>query len=137
MTKGPNKNVGASVHQRLLNIAFDGSSLFSAVQPTFIQRQTAMETEPLCFTERFAREFGKVAQWTSFTRRGLLTGAPTAFIEVVGRVRKFLQPVAIAISKNRSLTAHWPRGGPWVRVNCGFTCQQKTSCVSVSIASLT
>jgi len=95
------------------HFAFDGSSLFSAVQATFTQRQTAIETEPLCFTERFARDPAKAAQWTAFARRGLLTGAPSAFIEVVERVREFLQPVAIAIFENRSFTAHWPPGGPW------------------------
>lgn len=92
---------------------FDGPGLRAAVQATFAQRQTAMMTAPQCLTERFARDPVKDVQWKAFARRGLLTNHPTDFGDVVGRVRAFLQPIAVAISANRSFSGQWPPGGPW------------------------
>ena len=92
---------------------FDGPSLTAAVQATFAWRQTALEIEPICFTDQFAHDPSKTAQWKAFIRRGLLTHAPVEFPEVVRSVHDFLQPVALAITGNRPFVKHWPPGGSW------------------------
>ena len=92
---------------------FDGPSLAAAVQATFARRHTALEIEPICFTDQFAHDPSRMAQWKAFIRRGLLTEAPAEFPEVVRPIHDFLQPVALAIVGNRPFAEHWPPGGPW------------------------
>ena len=97
---------------RMNPISFDGPLLSAAVQATFSRRQTLIEIESVCFAERFVTDANKAVQWKAFVRRSLLTDAP-GFTEAVVAVRDFLQPVAQAISEQRTLTANWPLGGPW------------------------
>jgi hypothetical protein len=92
---------------------FDSRRLAAAVRATFDHRQTAVDFEPVAFSDHFARDPSKAAQWRAFARRSLLTDAPTEFAEVVRRVRDFLQPVATAIVKDRPWAGHWRPGGPW------------------------
>jgi predicted nucleotidyltransferase component of viral defense system len=95
------------------NFEFDGLSLLAAVRATFAQRQTPLEVAPVSFSDEFARNPAKEAQWSAFVRRSLLPHTPAEFSEVVVHVRDFLQPIAQAISENRPLARHWRRGGPW------------------------
>ena len=94
------------------SFSFDGPLLSAAVQATFSRRQTLIEIEPVCFAERFVTDANKTVQWKAFVRRSLLTDAPD-FKEAIAAVRDFLQPVAQAISDQRTLAANWPLGGPW------------------------
>ncbi len=92
---------------------FDGIELAAAIRATFACRQTTLEVEPLGFSSRFAHGPSKAVQWKAFLRRSLLTDAPSEFSEVVTHVRRFLQPVGLAIAENREFAAHWRPGGPW------------------------
>lgn len=95
------------------NFAFDGPVLADAIRSTFARRETEMEAEPVCFTERFASIPAKAAQWKGFLKTGRVRKAPAEFTEVVARVRTFLQPVAEAIVSQRDHDGQWRPGGSW------------------------
>ncbi len=95
------------------NFEFDGLGLVAAVGATFAQRQTPLEVAPASFSDQFARNPTKEAQWIAFVRRSLSPHTPAEFSEVVVHVRDFLQPIAQAIFENRPFMRHWRRGGPW------------------------
>ena len=92
---------------------FDGLSLAAAVAQHSRRQCTAVEVEPVAFSERFAHDPLKAAQWRAFVRRTLLADAPTAFPDVARPVRDFLQPVAAAIIADRPWARNWcAAGGP-------------------------
>jgi predicted nucleotidyltransferase component of viral defense system len=92
---------------------FEGTILAAAIQATFSQRQTLLEVNPVGFSDQFAQNPSKAAQWMAFVRRSLLADVSTNFSEIVASVRGFLQPVAQAIHDNRKFEKHWHAGGPW------------------------
>lgn len=92
---------------------FEGVNLAAAIQATFSNRQTPVEVDPVGFSDQFARNPSKAAQWTAFVRRSFLVDAPANFFEVVASIRDFLQPIALAIHSNRKFERHWRAGGPW------------------------
>lgn len=92
---------------------FEGANLAAAIHATFSQRQTPVEVDPVGFSDQFARNPSKAAQWMAFIRRSLLTDVPTDFSEIVASVCNFLQPVAQAIHDNRRFEKYWRPGGPW------------------------
>ncbi len=104
---------------------FDGPGLAAAVQATFARRQTSLEVEPVGFSNEFAHDPSKAAQWKAFICRSRLSDAPDEFTLVVQRVREFLQPIARAVAAKEVFAAHWPAGsvtarpatspGPWGR----------------------
>ena len=67
--------------------AFDGAALAAAIRATFDCRKTELPTDPVCFSDRFAEEPTKAAQWKAFVRRSLLADAPAKFADVVLRAR--------------------------------------------------
>ena len=95
------------------HFAFGGRTLTAAVGATFNRRQTAIETAPICFSERFASDPSKAIQWKAFVKRAILADAPESFSQVMERVREFLQPVAMAIAEGRELNEKWSPGGRW------------------------
>ena len=52
------------------HFAFGGRTLTAAVGATFNRRQTAIETAPICFSERFASDPSKAIQWKAFVNTG-------------------------------------------------------------------
>lgn len=94
------------------SFAFDGASLAAAIRATFDRRNTEVRADPVCFSDRFANDAAKSAQWKAFVRRSLLADAPTEFPEVVRHVREFLLPVATRMESKLAFEQHWPRGGP-------------------------
>lgn len=95
------------------NFAFDGRLLADAVRATFERRQTAIEIEPVCFSERFVTTPAKVAQWKGFIKNSRVAPSPTGFAEVVGDVQQFLKPIAAALADDRPFDRQWPAGGNW------------------------
>ncbi len=93
---------------------FAGPELVATVSATFIRRGTAMDMSSPCFTEDFARQDAKAAQWRAFVRRGDLTECPSSFPEIWQAVMLFLRPVAEAIQRDHPFELDWPPGGPWV-----------------------
>lgn len=72
---------------------FDGPTLRKAIEATFARRQTNLTQSPEAFTDAFANDPTKQAQWAGFLRRNGLTGITDQFSEVVAVIRKFIEPV--------------------------------------------
>jgi predicted nucleotidyltransferase component of viral defense system len=95
---------------------FDGSVLAQAIRETFRWRQTTLPPTPVAFTDAFARDREKQAQWAAFIRRHRIEDQepPTTLREAVQRIAAFLQPVTQALLERRRFDQHWSRGGPWL-----------------------
>lgn len=91
---------------------FDGSQLAAAIHATFTRRATAIESEPVCFTDRFAQDRTKADQWAAFRQRTHVRDVPD-FPAVVLRVRDFLQPIAASLVEDAAFSMMWPSDGPW------------------------
>ena len=72
---------------------FDGPTLRKAIEATFARRQTNLSQSPEAFTDAFANDPTKQAQWAAFLRRNGLSGITDQFSEVVAVIRKFIEPV--------------------------------------------
>lgn len=72
---------------------FDGPTLRKAIEATFACRQTNLSHSPEVFTDAFANDPTKQAQWAAFLRRNGLSGTTDQFGEVVAVIRKFIEPV--------------------------------------------
>jgi hypothetical protein len=72
---------------------FDGPTLRKAIEATFARRRTTLSQSPDVFTDAFANDPTKQAQWAAFLRRNGLTGITNQFSEVVAVLRKFIEPV--------------------------------------------
>ncbi|MBC8871978.1 MAG: nucleotidyl transferase AbiEii/AbiGii toxin family protein [Planctomycetes bacterium] len=95
------------------NFPFHGRILADAIRSTFMQRETNIEAAPACFSDRFVQTPAKAAQWVGFLRNSRVEVAPAEFAEVVAHARNFLQPVAQALSVQRTFEKIWSEGGPW------------------------
>ena len=71
----------------------DGPTLRRAIEATFARRQTNLSQSPEAFTDAFANDPTKQAQWAAFLRRNGLSGITDQFSEVVAVIRKFIEPV--------------------------------------------
>ncbi len=94
------------------NFEFQGRELAAAILATFAQRQTPIQSQPICFSDQFAGDPAKATQWKAFVRRSAIIGAPE-FSAAVDVVRNFLQPVASKLAGNEPFDQHWDRGGTW------------------------
>ena len=92
---------------------FDGRTLAESIRRTFEQRQTPVEAEPICFTDKFAMDPSKEGQWSAFVRRSRLTGAPKELRMIIEPVRAFLKPPAASLTEQREFDNRWPPNGPW------------------------
>ncbi|MEO7412396.1 MAG: nucleotidyl transferase AbiEii/AbiGii toxin family protein [Opitutaceae bacterium] len=71
----------------------DPTILRQAIDATFARRQTKLPPGPEPFTDTFANDPAKQAQWAAFLRRNGLTGMTNQFHEVVAALRRFIEPV--------------------------------------------
>jgi hypothetical protein len=92
---------------------FDGNCLATAIRKTFANRATAIQTTPFAFSNAFADDSSKQAQWAGFLRKSKLVGVPISLAEVVQEIRIFLNPVAEAIEQENRFASHWHAGGSW------------------------
>ena len=92
---------------------FDGQVLANAIAKTFSNRRTAIVSEPVGLTARFADDPAKEAQWRGFLRKSRLDGSPDLG-EVLSFVASFLEPVAAALSAGESFKGEWKAPGPWI-----------------------
>ena len=95
---------------------FDGPVLAQAIRETFRWRQTPISPDPVAFSDAFAQDFARQAQWVAFIRRHHLDGegAPGTLHEAVQVVAELLQPVLQALSEERLFDRRWSPGGPWL-----------------------
>ena len=59
---------------------------------TFGRRKTELQTDPICFSDRFAEEPAKAAQWKAFVRRNWLADVPAEFADAVAKSGTFSSP---------------------------------------------
>jgi len=88
--------------------AFDGTTLYAAVQRTFDRRETPIpEDVPTGLTGSYAEEWG--GRWAAFLRREHMQAVPTELSQLLEDLRQFLVPLTVAPEGS----SHWPVGGPW------------------------
>jgi len=95
---------------------FEGVALAQAIRATFRQRRTAVTALPVAFSDAFARDPEKQAQWAAFLRRYRLskeTGIPNTLYETIQVIASFLRPVLQALVDERDFDRRWSPGGPW------------------------
>ncbi len=92
---------------------FDGAILAQAIHETFRARQTMLSQTPAAFSDVFANDREKQAQWAAFVRRIQVENAPTSLSDVVQYIKAFLQPVIQALIEERPFVQRWLPGGPW------------------------
>ena len=96
--------------------SFEGVALAQAIRATFRQRWTAVTALPVAFSDAFARDPEKQAQWAAFLRRYRLskeTGIPNTLYETIQVIASFLRPVLQALVDERDFDRRWSPGGPW------------------------
>ena len=88
--------------------------LAQAIRETFRARQTTLPQAPTAFSDSFANDREKQAQWTAFVRRIQVENVPTSFSDAVQDIKAFLQPVIQALIEEQPFSKHWSPGGSWV-----------------------
>jgi predicted nucleotidyltransferase component of viral defense system len=94
---------------------FDGWTLARAIQATFQRRRSELpHAAPTAFTEEFAGNPDKGAQWNAFLSRNRLDVGGLGLSQIVRQIRLFLMPPMIAAANGQEFEETWPAGGPWV-----------------------
>lgn len=101
------------IHVLLRQFEFDGEILRLAIERTFANRGTMINSEPFVFSPQFLEDSIKQTQWTAFVRKSKLAGAPDSFADVVHEIQVFLLPLVQAVSLKQNFTSRWASGGPW------------------------
>lgn len=68
-------------------------TLRTAIQRTFENRSTEIDTTPVGLSAEFGDDPSKQAQWRAFLKRSLLTQVPGDLAEVVQELRAFFEPI--------------------------------------------
>ncbi|MFN9979873.1 MAG: nucleotidyl transferase AbiEii/AbiGii toxin family protein, partial [bacterium] len=91
---------------------FDGEILGLAIERTFANRGTVIDSEPFVFSPLFLKDSVKQTQWTAFVRKSKLAGAPDSFADVVREIQAFLLPLVQAVSLKQNFSSRWASRGP-------------------------
>ena len=67
----------------------------------------------ITFTNSFAEDAAKAAQWRGFIRKSRLIDVPQNFVEVVAAIAAFLGPITKNLAGGRVFKATWKAPGPW------------------------
>lgn len=95
------------------NYELEGAVLTRAITGTFRRRQTPVEATPVCFSNTFAHNPAKAAQWKAFVRNARLSNVPAEFAEVVAIVAGLAGPVLRAVATRQPFRQTWRNAGPW------------------------
>ena len=101
------------IYVLLRQFGFDGEVLRLAIERTFANRGTVIDSEPFVFSPPFLEDSVKQTQWTAFVRKSKLVGAPDSFAVVVREIQAFLLPLVQAVSSKQIFASRWASGGPW------------------------
>jgi predicted nucleotidyltransferase component of viral defense system len=94
---------------------FDGKILADAMQQTFANRGTEINTEPVALTPDFASDAEKQTQWSGFCQKSRVEHAPGSLQEVCNAIAQFIKPVATAVQTEQPFDDFWQAPGPWRR----------------------
>jgi hypothetical protein len=92
---------------------FDGTTLATAIQRTFANRNTTVLSRPTALTPDFGSDASKQTQWQAFLRKTKLDGVPRTLQTVIDDLVQFLGPVAMAIESRSAFDQRWIARGPW------------------------
>ncbi len=92
---------------------FDGVTLATAIQKTFANRGTTIESQPTAFSQAFATDQAKAIQWQAFVRKSLLMDAPPELATTTKAIGVFLSPPVAAVNNGRIFKQIWRASGPW------------------------
>jgi predicted nucleotidyltransferase component of viral defense system len=96
-------------------LQFNGWTLARAIQATFQRRQNELpQTVPTAFTEEFAENPDKGAQWNAFLSRNRLDAGGMDLAQITQEIRLFLMKPMIAAAEGQGFEETWPAGGPWM-----------------------
>ena len=93
--------------------SFDEKILADAIHNTFITRGTDVVVNPIAFSDEFAANSDKIAQWRAFIKKNRIIGAPENLKVVIESIRNFLLPVTKALLKNTALDQKWNHSEKW------------------------
>ncbi len=95
--------------------AFDGETLRSAIEETFLRRGTVLTNEvPDALRAAFYAEPERLRQWEAFQRKAAAHDGPRRLDEAGELVRTFLDPIRESLVRNEPFTRRWPSGGAWL-----------------------
>lgn len=95
---------------------FQGELLCQAIKATFDRRRTVLPSSaPLALTPAFFEDRTKQEQWKAFLRRSRLEATDTSLADVVGALREFLLPPALAAAGGEPFGLVWTGAPPWRR----------------------
>ena len=92
---------------------FDGPTLATAIQKTFSTRMTDIPSRPTAFSEAFAKDTSKTAQWRGFIRRNRLMNVHLELGLVIADINFFLGPVFDSLASGKTFRKNWIAPGPW------------------------
>lgn len=94
---------------------FDLATLTEAIGGTLRQRQTVIPNElPVVLTPRFADTSNAQGLWAGFLRRNPPTPSPPPFGELLEELRRFFEPVLVAVALPEAGKGRWSPGrGIW------------------------
>lgn len=85
----------------------NGQILFDAIRATFDRRKMDITTEVLyVFSDEFKQDRDKQTQWLAFLNKNTLEKG-IGFVDVIGGIQQFLEPVYQAIAEQRNYKQHW------------------------------
>ena len=84
---------------------FDGKELLEAIKETFENRHTSI-AEIVAFEDGFADDTLRQTRWKAFVKKkkAMLT---VSLEETINAIRRFMQPVADAITRNEKFEGRW------------------------------
>jgi predicted nucleotidyltransferase component of viral defense system len=96
------------------HFSFEGSTLARAIAETFESRGTPVPLHPTAFSDAFAQDGEKQAQWEAFRRRLDGEDVPVDLQEAIQLIGAFLHPVTQALVEGQTFQQRWESGRRWV-----------------------
>jgi len=92
---------------------FDAMRLGDAIRATFSRRSTGLTSTPHAFSDDYASNPDKQAQWSAYRRKGRLDEAPEEFPVMMASIVDFLRPVLAELVAGGTPAGRWAPSGPW------------------------
>jgi hypothetical protein len=94
------------------HFGFEGKILAEAIRLTLEQRRTKLPDKITAFSQEFIAT--KQTQWNAFRKKLRQDNVPTEFENVIMQVKKFIGPIASALTLQKPPPSKWSAPGPWV-----------------------
>ena len=95
--------------------AFDGETLRTAIEETFLRRGTPFTGErPPALLSGYYEDAARAQRWQELQRQvGTGADGPARLVDAGEELRRFLGPVCDSLIAKSPFTQAWPAGGPW------------------------